>query len=297
MNLLHSIYGEVKMIRHDGRRFTLIELLIVIAIIAILAALLLPALQAAKEVAKASACRSNMRQISIAATQYSMDFNDYLLPAGTGLPGAGWQEWGSAIMINFGYIHAPTNPGCTGDLFARWIKPEPRSSVFKCPSGLFDVLAPLDPSSRFDPLGARGFVELSTSGNFNVHTWYGWNGQSYSCGWVPWSKSFFRHITFGNNVQPSTPKLSQVKYPEATVFQFDGRKGELPDGIKGRRLHARHSGSGNRRTMTNLSFADGHVESADATTLPGINGTADFQLIDGKLKDPFNRYKWRLDQN
>ena len=45
------------------RRFTLIELLIVIAIIAILAALLLPALRSARETAKRTACINNQKSL------------------------------------------------------------------------------------------------------------------------------------------------------------------------------------------------------------------------------------------
>jgi prepilin-type N-terminal cleavage/methylation domain-containing protein len=63
--------------------FTLIELLTVIAIIGILAAILIPVVGAAREQARSSVCRSNLRQIGVGANLYALD-NEGRTPPNTG---------------------------------------------------------------------------------------------------------------------------------------------------------------------------------------------------------------------
>jgi len=126
--------------------FTLIELLVVIAIIAVLIALLLPAVQQAREAARRSQCRNNLKQIALAMHSYQS--SQSVFPMGSSRPTTTAGSWGYQMHL-MPYLEQESayytvnfdNPDCCLEIRALQVatppQPDPASFIYRflvCPS-------------------------------------------------------------------------------------------------------------------------------------------------------------------
>jgi prepilin-type N-terminal cleavage/methylation domain-containing protein/prepilin-type processing-associated H-X9-DG protein len=103
------------------RGFTLIELLVVIAIIAILAAILFPVFAKAREAARATACKNNLKQIMTSFQMYVQDY-DEMMPSSRINQGTGTCD----EAFNSAYYG-----GWVGNVLQPYAK---NGGIFRCPS-------------------------------------------------------------------------------------------------------------------------------------------------------------------
>ena len=79
------------------KQFTLLELMAVISIIGILLTLLLPSLSKAREEGRSTVCKSNLRQISNSAMQYTISYDEWMVMQQV------WRKSSSGSWIEVGF--------------------------------------------------------------------------------------------------------------------------------------------------------------------------------------------------
>jgi prepilin-type N-terminal cleavage/methylation domain-containing protein len=114
---MRVISSTPRKIKGERSAFTLIELLVVIAIIAVLIALLLPAVQQAREAARRTQCKNNLKQIGLALHNTHDTYLKFPAGCATDLPpfGISGGGWGSSWKVQIlPYIDQ-------GTIFTKWL--------------------------------------------------------------------------------------------------------------------------------------------------------------------------------
>jgi prepilin-type N-terminal cleavage/methylation domain-containing protein len=248
--------------------FTLIELLVVIAIIAILIALLLPAVQQAREAARRTQCKNNLKQIGLALHNY-LDVNNGFPPSfvsditSAGVNPTSGGEWSAHARL-LPYLEG-SNLYNSADLTQAYDSPANatiqtmRVAAYLCPS---------DPNDRARVDGSGNAEHYPLNYGFNGGTWRVWTNGTRQAGngaFAP-NKAFKpRDFTDGTS---NTLGFSEVK--AFTAYNRDGGGGSatIPgDAVAVNALIA--GGGSNKANSGHTEWVDGRVhQTGFTTTLP-----------------------------
>ena len=167
------------------RGFTLIELLVVIAIISLLASILAPSVHRAMELAKQTACLSNLKSIGVGISMYVDDADGRLMPY-TILTNSHWHRWYNRLVPD-----PDVFPYNTSDYLS-----------------VYDVL--FCPSHRLGPSGDPA--------NFpRPRDWAAYRGL------VSYGMSMGSAVDYGAPGYPETPcDMDRVEQPSRTVLVTEG---------------------------------------------------------------------------
>jgi len=208
------------------RGFTLIELLVVIAIIAILIALLLPAVQQAREAARRTQCKNNLKQLGLALHNYH-DVHLVFPPGSLRGSGLAW-GWVSHILPFFEQASVYSTIDFTQTDCAVFLKAQQAAGKSNATSVLLPMLTcPGDPRSGTQLLSgpAGPYPNTYDVGKVYPANYIGIGGSKESVAWCP-----FNGITNGDGTLYTSSRVRIGDITDGTSNTFlVGERGIVTD--------------------------------------------------------------------
>ncbi|MFM8634145.1 MAG: DUF1559 domain-containing protein, partial [Planctomycetia bacterium] len=166
---------------HARGAFTLVELLVVIGIIGVLVGLILPAVQAARESARRSACTNNLKQIALASHTHLSTHNTF--PMGcrinnsTGVSRVTWAVWLLPFVeqqdlynsIDLTVGEGGTSDSVTGPSFRTWVSGYQCGSDQRGTCTVYNTSNPYSRSNYVASFGGSGGIFISSDSPFTSH--------------------------------------------------------------------------------------------------------------------------------
>lgn len=282
--------------------FTLIELLVVIAIIAVLIALLLPAVQQAREAARRTQCRNNLKQIGLAVHNY-VDQHDRFPPGhywastlnDSGSDGSGW-SWGTQLLpqmdqaslytqIDFSSSCCLQNPVTPGQIRNAAAVQVPLSFIL-CPS---DVAPKVANTPAFDGVHVQAVTSYCGNGGSFDNSHYNEDGSQHANG-------IFMRFRLATAVTTTsvTKRMSEILDGTSNTFLTSESAWAISisdEGAAGRVGRKRFYGSGagsNRSINEGVAAMNPPNSAANATIRRAASsmhvGGAFFGMADGSVR-------------